>query len=331
MPNTWNQEKVDSLLGGIGLTMRQRTPSLEEVIISFLIAVIVFFVVRYIVRQYQAAVREKSIYRRSILFSEEVQNAGLTPSQVSLLRELSSHLDDPELDAILLFSDVILFSGAKRKLLEGSPDRSVEFPALELKMGFPTKEEGKIIRSASELPLGSTVLISEYGEFKIVGIHSSGLELASADALPVATPLRVEARRKDGIYKFESILTETNDGKRLLHFPNLIDRVERRMFFRKDVSLLGFVDGNPVSISNLGGGGALVNSRNVLYDGAELSFELPLLGKLKFRFRIVDQNQDYYRVAFLNMRTSDQDLVYKFLFRMNVKTKQTLPKSGTES
>lgn len=226
-----------------------RVSDLEIIIsISFIVAIVVFF----IVHSQWAAIQDKRrrIYGVARAFRNACRNKGLVVEEMDDFRKYARRVDQP-LHAGLVQSNVEFDQFVERVLTSSSPHEMVDlngfFGSVRHKLGFRPPPRGLALNSTRELPAGQFLYIALPGDIYLEGLVRDVDETILSVRLLANIPLyaslkiggevqiyfnRIGDARYTGSCLIRQITTDEEGGFVTLDHCSSLHRDQRRRDFR---------------------------------------------------------------------------------------------------
>ena len=243
----WNQNRVDEFMQSVATGFVP--PSPLELALQFgvlFLAIVVYVYLYRRMRDRQRQAREEYSADRLIELSHA---ARLSPGDRDLLHQLSQYLDRPREEAHLLLQQRSLFEKAVHALLESEyPAAEIAraarpFNALAVRLGFATRDAGRMVQSSGDLPVGTILYDSDETErFRVLAVHPAQLDVEVLTELQPGgsgRELELHFRRPEGLYTMRCRLLATESGGRsgsravLAHHMGRVRRRQNRDYFRR--------------------------------------------------------------------------------------------------
>jgi ribosomal protein L35AE/L33A len=167
----------------------------------------------------------------------------LSRGQHQTLERLAWFLKDPKQKDRLLHDERLLERVARQAVREGIVERA-DASGLLRKLGIDSRGLTTTTGSSSDLPIGTEVSFSDeearVASGKVVSGHRGELRVQiEKNPGSVKTGSRVEvlAESKDGLYRFDSLITGRDGKDFLLQHTNRMQHVQRRQYRRRKVDI----------------------------------------------------------------------------------------------
>ncbi len=332
------EEEVLSFLEALANGIYQ-TP--QEIIITIIIILsfILFLIVYYLLQQRK--IRRQTAKRSQELYDEAVQGLDLSPSDESLIEEMSQFLKEP-VKKYLIITNQVTFNACASQLLEKTAVPEESISALRVKLGFNRRTENKMPRSTADLPPGASVLLKNNKgktlKAKILPPKTEAFRLMSRDAaqgFTSGTPVSIYYPHHSGIIRFNSHISNYSNGLMQLSHSEEPQRFQRREYYRQKVSFPAYIkqagkDSEPVKgrFIDISEGGANIEVPERMFahvgNTVEISFHpdsednLSLLGSV---VRISHKGRRLH-VKFRNIREKTRSKIMRTVFSGSRKSRQ---------
>jgi c-di-GMP-binding flagellar brake protein YcgR len=297
----------------------------------FVVAGFIAFFVVFASRQVKRR-REETEKRERQVLARLVRTKRLLPAEITLLNGLKRQLKKGQ-RLFDLFESAPVFNGCVKRYRETESVSSSVLSSLRVKLGFRADDPDRIPHSTAELAPG-TLLVMIDGKRRLSGTVKKideGFFLVSVGEvarLPApGTRLTILLQKKSGLYKFKTVAGRSEGGIIRLRHAEEIQRVQRRRYYRRHISLPVMVrraEGSQpwvrTSLKDLGGGGAsIAASFEGIEVGEELevSFNLQKGPPIQVRGIVVrcSKNGRLLHVQFGPMNDAQRDRIIAHLFQ----------------
>ena len=189
-------------------------------------------------------------------------------------------------------------------------------------MQFIEKEQGKVIKSTVEIPVGTEIMAENGTTFRVREVLTSGLLVESTGKKQEMNSTTFTFQRKEGSYIFQTKLRH-QEGDLVLKHSVLVQREQRRKHVRSAIEIPVNLNGYLTSSIDLSGGGCMVRiegSRAGFEEGrdVELLFFIDTHKKIKARGKIIFTGKLFCRIRFTVIDERDRDELIKFQFQTDM-------------
>jgi len=298
------------------------------IILGLIFLITVPFVLRNIINKK----REKE--ERTAQIDKIKTRRKIDPELEDVIKQLADQ--NARKDAVLqVLTDSVFFKGCERKLFNKLGPK--EFPMekvnrLRFALGFVPEIEGRQLYNTAEIDPKREMKVNPEGFSSFPAVISANtpygfsVKRMDGDFLPGAgTPVSIEIRRDEGIYRFATVIKSIEPGTILLEHREIKGFAQQRKYFRKDLNRevkvrLGGTSGpyTKTRLIDLSGGGCSIENPDGEFkrgDDVEVYIETEEPIKVIGEVIRTSENRRILHLSFPIIRDAVRDRIIGFLLQ----------------
>ena len=265
-------------------------------------------------------------------YDDNTRDLNLSPSQHEMLKRMAQYLRNP-VNVYQLLTDEVAFNSAALQLRENDEASPQSIASLRIALGYQRSRPDRSPKSSTQIPPGSTVLVSRSRYKKPVKARVLPPEPSSflirlveeGTRVPAGAAVDVYFQNSAGVFTFRStVLGEDGKTAKLSHSEE-IKRYQKRRYYRRKIDLpvhvYPFDSDKPIlsRFRDIGGGGAsLLNTDRHFKEGDDLELrftpdneEIRLTGTVMR----LSEGGAIAHVNYEHIRDGLRDKIYSAIFR----------------
>lgn len=308
-------------------------PSTAEIVIFALLVAAFIGVLVWLNARTRRRARARQEAAAEERFGSLLRERSLTPSDKDVVDRLRGYLRDATRAYLLLQNHTVFNDCAERALADRAVSEG-EISALRVRLGFAGAPAGAFPESSSEIPGDSGVMIVDNHNrtipARVLEPSPSSFRVETDEEAPrltIGMLVEVVYQNGNGIFRFETAVTNTAGRELDLAHAEHLERVQRRRYYRGEVRLPVYVrlaDTNgqpePTELIDISAGGAsffVPDERYQEGEVVEMTFHPESDAALHLPGRIVRESRRgaIAHVRFENLQPGTRDRIMGLVFR----------------